>query len=71
MKWRFHVGDLGVKLIALKCKKIKSLDISYLPITENNLKFVLQLQDLDDLVLRDAMALMKMAFQHSSKVASR
>ncbi|MBA0678788.1 hypothetical protein Goari_020110, partial [Gossypium aridum] len=51
LKWCLRVGDLGVELIALKCKRIRSLDLSYLPITEKSLNSVLQLQHLEDLVL--------------------
>ncbi|KAL6998478.1 hypothetical protein U1Q18_008605 [Sarracenia purpurea var. burkii] len=51
LKWCLGVGDLGVGLIAVKCKEIQSLDLSYLPITNKSLQLIMKLQHLEDLVL--------------------
>ncbi|GFS38551.1 RNI-like superfamily protein [Actinidia rufa] len=51
LKWCLGVGDLGVNLVAVKCKEIRSLDLSYLPITNKCLPEILKLQYLEDLVL--------------------
>ncbi|XWS55462.1 hypothetical protein CRYUN_Cryun09bG0002100 [Craigia yunnanensis] len=45
------VGDLGVGLIAVKCKHIRYLDLSYLPITNKCLSSLLKSQHLEELVL--------------------
>ncbi|KAF8010549.1 hypothetical protein BT93_J1245 [Corymbia citriodora subsp. variegata] len=51
LKWCLRVSDLGVGLIAMKCADMRSLDLSYLPITEKSLQPVLKLRNLDELIL--------------------
>ncbi|KAL0389017.1 UNVERIFIED_CONTAM: F-box/LRR-repeat protein 3 [Sesamum calycinum] len=46
-----EVTDLGVGLIANKCRELCSLDLSYLPITDECLSPILQLQNLKELAL--------------------
>ncbi|KAK3409770.1 hypothetical protein EUGRSUZ_J01853 [Eucalyptus grandis] len=51
LKWCLRVSDLGVGLIAMKCADMRSLDLSYLPITEKSLQPVLKLRNLEELIL--------------------
>ncbi|KAI6670900.1 hypothetical protein NL676_005785 [Syzygium grande] len=51
LKWCLRVSDLGVGLIAMKCADIRSLDLSYLPITDKSLQPVLKLRNLEELIL--------------------
>lgn len=57
LKWCLKVSDLGVELLASKCKDIRSLDLSYLQITEKCLPSILQLQHLEDLVLEGCLGI--------------
>lgn len=57
MKWCLKVSDRGVELLASKCKDIRSLDLSYLQITEKCLPSILQLQHLEDLVLEGCLGI--------------
>ncbi|KAH7543680.1 hypothetical protein FEM48_Zijuj02G0210900 [Ziziphus jujuba var. spinosa] len=57
LRWCLRVTDLGVELIAMKCKEIRSLDLSYLPITEKCLLRILQLPHLEDLVLEGCLGI--------------
>ncbi|XP_023636379.1 F-box/LRR-repeat protein 3 isoform X2 [Capsella rubella] len=51
LKWCVGVGDLGVGLLAVKCLHIRTLDLSYLPITGKCLHDILKLQHLEELLL--------------------
>ncbi|XP_048435320.1 F-box/LRR-repeat protein 3-like [Pyrus x bretschneideri] len=51
LKWCLRVTNLGVGLLAVKCKDLRSLDLSYLPITDKCLPSIFELQYLEDLVL--------------------
>nr|TKR85318.1 small nuclear ribonucleoprotein U2B [Populus alba] len=57
LKWCLKVSDRGVELLASKCKDIRSLDLSYLQITEKCLPSILQLQHLEDLVLEGCLGI--------------
>uniref|UniRef100_A0A6N2M2X6 Uncharacterized protein n=1 Tax=Salix viminalis TaxID=40686 RepID=A0A6N2M2X6_SALVM len=63
------VSDLGLQLLALKCKEIRSLDLSYLQITEMS-SIYLQLQHLEDLVLEGCLGIDDNASLLSNRVAS-
>ncbi|KAM1314081.1 hypothetical protein ACFX2F_018008 [Malus domestica] len=52
LKWCIRVTDLGVGFITMKCKELQSLDLSCMPIIEKCLSPILQLQHLEDLVLK-------------------
>jgi len=41
LKWCVGVGDLGVGLLAVKCKDIRTLDLSYLPVINFSLHIFL------------------------------
>ena len=37
LKWCVGIGDLGVDLVAIKCKELTTLDLSYLPVSSLSL----------------------------------
>ncbi|KAL6002898.1 hypothetical protein ACLOJK_023120 [Asimina triloba] len=57
LRWCLGVTDLGVGLIAVKCREIRSLDLSYLQITKKCLPSILQLQYLEDLILKGCLGI--------------
>ncbi|KAL8144107.1 hypothetical protein V2J09_017139, partial [Rumex salicifolius] len=57
-----NATDLGVGLIALKCKELRSLDLSFVPITEKCLPQILELEYPGNLVLTGCFATGKCDF---------
>ncbi|CAM8965842.1 unnamed protein product [Rhodiola kirilowii] len=49
LKWCLEITDMGIDLLVRKCAGLKSLDISYLQVTNESLRSISSLQKLEDL----------------------
>ncbi|CAD6205984.1 unnamed protein product [Miscanthus lutarioriparius] len=51
LKWCLGVSDMGIQLLALKCRKLTSLDLSYTMITKDSFPAIMKLPNLQELTL--------------------
>lgn len=51
LKWCLGLTDLGIQLLALKCRKLTSLDLSYTMTTKDSLPSIMKLPNLQELTL--------------------